>query len=298
MNMSSMIKQYDLQFVEVIRDVDFKTLSLAGAELELSALTFVEDKKYLENLTKSQKMIITNKETATFVDEGLGLCITDNPRILFFSIHNLLANDKEYIREIYETKVGNNCKISDMAHISKNNVTIGDNVIIEEFVSIKENVIIGDNSIIRAGTIIGGEGFEFKRNKSNMMGIRHLGGVEIGMNVEIQHNACIDKALYPWDDTIIENDVAIDNLVYIAHGVKIKSGSMVVALSGVGGRVEIGESSWIGLGSTIRNGIKIGDNARVNMGAVVTQNVVNNEAVSGNFAIEHSKFLDNLKKNR
>ena len=47
------------------------------------------------------------------------------------------------------------------------------------------------------------------------MGVKHLGGVKIGKNVEIQHNTCVDKAVYPWDDTIIGNNSKIDNLVHI-----------------------------------------------------------------------------------
>ena len=51
----------------------------------------------------------------------------------------------------------------------------------------------------------------------------------------------------------------------------------------------------MGFGTTISNGLCIGCSARANIGAVVTKNVGDNESVTGNFAIEHKKFIENLK---
>ncbi len=57
----------------------------------------------------------------------------------------------------------------------------------------------------------------------------------------------------------------------------------------------IGEHFWAGLNATISNRITIGDHARVSLGAVVTKDIPSNTTVSGNFAIEHQRFLHNLK---
>ena len=84
-------------------------------------------------------------------------------------------------------------------------------------------------------------------------------------------------------------------LVHIAHGVKIGKNVMVVANSGIGGRTVIGDDCWIGFASTLRNGITIGDRARVNMGSVVTKSVASGGSVTGNFAINHEDFIENLK---
>jgi UDP-3-O-[3-hydroxymyristoyl] glucosamine N-acyltransferase len=48
----------------------------------------------------------------------------------------------------------------------------------------------------------------------------------------------------------------------------------------------------------LTNGIRIGKNARVNIGSVVIKDVEENQSVYGNYAIEYSKFIENLKKNR
>jgi UDP-3-O-[3-hydroxymyristoyl] glucosamine N-acyltransferase len=60
-------------------------------------------------------------------------------------------------------------------------------------------------------------------------------------------------------------------------------------------RVTLEEGVWIGPGVTLINGIVVGKNGRVNIGSVATRDVPENCAVTGNFALEHEKFLRNLK---
>ena len=70
---------------------------------------------------------------------------------------------------------------------------------------------------------------------------------------------------------------------------------MIVAQVGIGGRTVVGNHVWLGFGATVRNGLVIEDMARVNMGSVVTKNVLAGESVTGNFAIPHERFMENLK---
>ena len=279
---------------ELLGDTEFDTLSLTGTTLGVRTLTFVDNQKYI-HLLQDNCVVLTLEKLAPLICNK-GVCICKNPRITFFRIHNNLANNTEYRRKHFSTQIGSSCIISPLAYIAEYNVKIGDNVRIEEFVSIKENTVIGNDSIIRAGSIIGGEGFEFKRDDDIIMPVIHLGGVIIGNNVELQQLTAVDKAIYPWDDTVIEDYCKIDNLVHIAHAVKIKKRALVVANSLVGGRTIIEEDAWIGASATVINGITVGRNARVNIGAVATKNVSVGESVTGNFAIEHSRFIRNLKE--
>jgi UDP-3-O-[3-hydroxymyristoyl] glucosamine N-acyltransferase len=276
-------------------DVSFEILALAEVEIEKRCLTFIDDIKYPKSGMTKNKLLLTTREIASSLDDA-SFCVCNNPRVLFFKIHNYISTNPEYRRQEFETNIGKNCTISPLASISKNNVNIGNNVCIEEFAVIRENTEIKDNSIIRSGVKIGGEGFEFKRNSDSVESVIHLGGVIIGENVEIQYNSCIDKAIYPWDNTEIGDYSKVDNLVYIAHGVKIGKNVLIVANSGIGGRVHVGDNSWIGFSATISNAIKIGKNSRTNIGLVVTKNVQDNSSVTGNFAIEHEYFINNQKK--
>lgn len=281
----------------LINEKEFETLGILASKSGKTMCTFIDDEKYLKDLKDEFVMVMTTKEIYDQLkNRNCGFYITEKPRIEFFALHNQLAESHNYARERFKTKIGNNCHISDKASISSENVIIGDNVTIEEFVSIKDNVVIGDNSIIRSGTVLGSVGFEFKRIEDKIMPIEHVGGVVIGTNVEIQYNSTVDKAIYPWDDTVIGDYTKIDNLNHIGHACKIGKAVMIPAGSTIGGRVEIGDNTWIGIGSVIRNGMVIGKNARANMGAVITKNVADGEAVSGNFAIKHEIFINNIKK--
>mgnify|MGYP002507932398 len=201
----------------------------------------------------------------------------------------------QYARPYKKTVIDPSAQISPLAWISPDGVRIGKNVIIEPFVSIYQGTEIDSDVIIRSGARVGGVGFEFKREGDSILAVEHSGGVKIGKHVEIQNNTCIDKAVYPWDNTVIGDYCKIDNLVHIAHAVKLEDSVMVVANSGIGGRVLVGKNTWIGFGATLKNGIRVGENSRANMGSVVTKSIKDGESVSGNFAIEHSKFIENIK---
>ena len=277
----------------------FDSLGLASYNSGEKVCTFIESEKYIEGLSENISVVLTNENTAKAIEEsrlGIGICVVDDPRSVFFRMHQSLADCEEYARKSFKTQIGKDYNISSLAYVSPENVVIGNNVTIEEFCSIKPNTVIGDDTVIRAGTIVGGEGFEVKTSEDgNAYVVKHLGGVRIGNSVEIQSNCCICKALYPWDDTIISDNVKIDNLVHVAHGVKIGEFTKIVTHAAIGGRTVIGKNAWIGIGAIIRNGLVIGDDARVNIGAVVTKDISDGMHVSGNFAIEHKKFLDNLK---
>ncbi len=295
MNINKYLDDLKIEYT-CIGNTSFDTLGLAGANTEKSFCTFLADVKYLKNLRDNASIILVTEEVAKNLDSD-GLCIVDNPRRTFFELHNRLTGEKEYCRPVFDNQISPSAKIDKLAKIADKNVVIGENTVIEEFVSIKENTVIGDNCIIRSGSIIGGEGFEFKRNsEGNLFGVKHVGGVFIDDDVEIQQKVCIDKAIYPWDDTRIGRHSKIDNLVHIAHAVKVGENTMIVANSSIGGRTIIGDNCWIGVNATLRNGLVVENNARVNMGAVATKNIEENHSVTGNFAIEHEQFIQNLKR--
>lgn len=146
--------------------------------------------------------------------------------------------------------------------------------------SVKQN---GDAVLIGSNNSIGFEGFGFHKGKR----IPHKGGVLIGSNVEIGSNTCIDRAVI--GDTVIGDNVKIDNLVHIAHGVKIGNGSIIVAGAVICGSVTIGENVWVGANACIRQHLTIGDNAVIGMGAVVVKDVPAGQTVAGNPAKQLSK---------
>lgn len=148
--------------------------------------------------------------------------------------------------------------------------TIGANGLLYSNVNIYDRVSIGDNAIIHSGAVIGADGFGFAPSKENgWVKIHQLASVRIGNNVEIGANSAIDRgALH---DTIVEDGVIIDNLVHIAHGVKVGERTAIAACVGVAGSTTIGKSCTIGGAVGITGHISIADNTHFNGGTIVTK---------------------------
>lgn len=194
---------------------DVKSLGLVASDVDWDYCTFLDDNRYLRDLSEYAKVVITTRELSVMI-QNLDKCVivVEQPRLCFFRLHNMLKTNPQYIREEFRTQIGNNCKISETAVIADTNVVIGNDVIIEDFVVIKENTIIKDKCVIRSGTIVGGEGFEYKRTADNyVLPVQHQGGVilERGVSVHLEDNVYIASAL-------IKNQVTIGRNAIVGMG--------------------------------------------------------------------------------
>lgn len=277
---------------DIHNEKDFETLALVAQDPGKKYITFINEKKYFSKLNENVSMVITKPELKEFIPDRCGIVVSDNPGITFFGLHNFLGTDTSYVRPSYKTVIGDGCRISCLASIAEKNVTIGNNVTIEEFVTIYPNTIIGDNVIIRSGVKIGCHGFEYKRTPdASVLSINHYGGVIIKHDSDIHCNTCIDRAVYPWDDTVIMEYSKIDNLVHIGHGVKIGKCLLIAANTTIGGRTIVGDGSWVGMGVTIKNAIRVGEKTSVNMGSVLANDLESGKEVSGNYAVDQDAFF-------
>ncbi len=217
--------------------------------------------------------------------EGKTLLFTSNPRLTFIKVctHFFPIEKKSGIHD--SAILGDNCEIAKDAYVGKlvtmgDHVKIGAGTIIHDGVHIYDNVTIGDNCIIHSGTVIGADGFSYEKDEnSEYLKFPHYSGVVIGNNVEVGANTCIDRGSL--SNTIIEDGVKIDNLIHVAHNVRIGKNSVVIALSMIGGSTVIKENAWIAPSASLRNKIIIGENSLVGLGAVVTKNVPDNTTVMG-----------------
>jgi UDP-3-O-[3-hydroxymyristoyl] glucosamine N-acyltransferase len=172
---------------------------------------------------------------------------------------------------------------------------IGRNTIVYGNCFLYDNTRLGDHVTIHAGTVIGAEGFGYQRNeKGEFEKFPHIGGVVIGDHVDIGSNTSIDRGAL--GDTIIEEGAKIDNLVHIAHNVRVGKHSAIIAHAMIGGSTVIGDYSWIAPTATLRDQIAIGNNVTVGMGAVVTKNIPEGETWTGSPAKNLQDFLELQKK--
>lgn len=166
------------------------------------------------------------------------------------------------------------------AHIA-HDVVIGSEVWIGPNVVILTGTSIGSDCRVGPGSVIGNSGFGYAREPGGTpVAIPHIGGVVIGDRVEIGANTCIDRGTL--DNTVIENDAKIDNLVHIAHNCRIGAGAFVIASAMIAGSVQVGPRAWIAPNSSIREKRSVGADAIVGLAAVVTKDVHDGETVVGN----------------
>lgn len=156
--------------------------------------------------------------------------------------------------------IGEGSQICDGVKIG-NNVSIGKSSIIHSNCVIYDNVSIGDSCIIHSGAIIGADGFGYVRDKDSYIKFPQIGTVVIENNVEIGANSCIDRGAL--GKTRIGEGTKIDNLVQIAHNVKIGKRVIIAAQTGISGSTIIEDDVVIG------GQVGIGDHARILSGAII-----------------------------
>lgn len=148
---------------------------------------------------------------------------------------------------------------------------IGDNTKIYPNVSIYPFTKIGKNCRVHAGTVIGSDGFGYTFHQGQHMKIWHMGGVIIHDDVEMGSNCSIDAGTF--SPTVIGPGTRLDNLVQIAHNVKLGRGVIICGQGGVagsailedyvvlGGRAAIGPDSHLGMGTQVAGGAKVNEGA-------------------------------------
>ncbi len=167
-------------------------------------------------------------------------------------------------------------------------VRIGDNTLIKPNVTILEKSRIGNNVIIHSGTTIGSDGFGFVQNNEIHEKIIHTGYVQIGNRVEIGACNTIDRGTL--GTTRIGNGVKTDNLVHIAHNVKVGENTLIVGQAGIAGSTTIGKNVIIAGRAAISGHITIGDGAIVGPYAGVHSSVAENQIVSGIPHMPHKQW--------
>ena len=154
-------------------------------------------------------------------------------------------------------------------------------------VSIRERCKIGSRVVIHNGVVIGSDGFGYVQDSRIWKKIPQIGVVEIGDDVEIGANTTIDRARF--GKTVIGNGVKIDNLVQIAHNVRIGDNTAMAAQVGIAGSATIGRNVQFGGQAGAAGHLKIGDNAVIGGKSGVTKDVPPASFVSGFPAMSHDK---------
>jgi UDP-3-O-[3-hydroxymyristoyl] glucosamine N-acyltransferase len=160
----------------------------------------------------------------------------------------------EHTRISSGCSIGNNCSIGDR-------VTIGENAKLHASVTIYDDVHIGARVVLHSGSVIGADGFGFTLTGDRYEKFPQVGTVEIGDDVEIGANTCVDRAAL--GATKIGEGTKLDNLVHVAHNCNIGKHVVVAAQTGFSGSISVGDYAVIG------GQAGIGENANIESKAIV-----------------------------
>lgn len=254
-------------------------------ELSFCTKGGIEGKRLVESSGAGVVICPNDLATDGLISDDKTLLLVGKPRLIFLRCARafFVAKPSPTIHSTaiiaQDCKIGRNVSIGPYVVVGKE-VIIGDHTTIHAGVKIHDGTVIGKNVTIYANTVIGSDGFGFERNeKDELEFFPHFGRVVIEDDVRVGASTCIDRGTL--GDTIIGQGTKIDNLIHVAHNVKMGKHCVVVALSLLGGSCEIGDYSWLAPCVCIRDGIKIGKHALVGMGAVVTSDVPDYQTVVG-----------------
>jgi len=130
--------------------------------------------------------------------------------------------------------------------------------------------------LIHPGAVIGADGFgiAFERGASDpghWVKVPQLGGVRIGDDCEIGANTTIDRGAL--GDTVLEEDVRLDNQIQVAHNVTIGAHSALAGCAAVAGSATIGRYCLIGGGAGILGHLSVADRVTVTAMSLVTHSI-------------------------
>ena len=264
-------------------------------------ITFLGNPLYHKYLKKTNASAIMVTD-ASLLDGKNGIVVS-NPQLAMARTLGLFIDEKEKLPLIHpKSVISNNAKIGKNINIEsgaviENNVIIGDgcsigpntilgaNTILGENctifgnVSIYDQTLMGSNVVIHSGTVIGCDGFGYVTLDDTHEKIPQTGNVIIGDDVEIGSNCSIDRATI--GSTIISEMTKIDNLVHIAHNVKIGKGCLLTAGFAIAGSSEVGDYCTFAGQVGIAPHLKIGDRSIVAAKSGVTKSLKGNKVYAG-----------------
>ncbi len=275
-------------------------------------LTFVANPKYAAaaKLTKASVVLVTEDFPAI----QTAMLRSKNPYLAFAQAIGFFYQPPRYVPGVHPMAVVHpSAKIGEGAHIGpyvtvdegvvigKNavllshvviyrGVRIGDDFFAHAHSIVRENCTIGNNVLLQNGVVIGADGFGFaKDDDGHWHKIVQPQPVVIGDDVEIQSNACIDRASI--GGTHIGRGTKIDNLVQIGHGSRVGEDSLLAAQVGIAGSTEIGNRVILTGQAGVVGHCKVGDGAIVTPQSGVAGDIDPGTIVSGSPAVDHRAWL-------
>ena len=275
-------------------------------------LTFVANRRYAgaARTTRASAVIVSED----FPAGATAVLRSKNPYLAFARALRFFYQPPEYAPGIHPTAVvHSSAKIGAGAHIGPyvvidEDVVIGDRAVILAHVVIyrgarigtsffahahavvREHCRLGDSVLLQNGAIVGADGFGFAKDDGGKWHkIVQSGPAVLENNVEVQANACIDRASI--GEAHVAAGAKIDNLVQVGHGSSVGENTLLCAQVGLAGSTEVGNDVILAGQVGVAGHCKIGDGAIATAQSGIPNDVPANAVVSGYPAIDNKLWL-------
>jgi UDP-3-O-[3-hydroxymyristoyl] glucosamine N-acyltransferase len=298
---------------ELRGDGDVEVTGVRGIEeAGPSEVTFVANPKYagLARTTCAAAVLVT----PDFPEIAPATLRLTNPYLAFSQALGLFYKPPQYAPGIHPTAVVDpSAEIGSGAHIGAYavigpgarigshatilphvviyaGVSVGDYFFAHAHAVVRENCVLGDHVTLENGAIVGSDGFGFaKDGEGRWQKIPQSGPVRIGNRVDIQANACIDRATV--GETQIADGAKIDNLVQIGHGSKVGSNTLVCAQAGLAGSSVVGADAILAGQAGVAGHCALGDGVILTAQSGVSHDVPAGKMLSGSPAFDNRVWL-------
>jgi UDP-3-O-[3-hydroxymyristoyl] glucosamine N-acyltransferase len=285
---------------------------------EAGQLTFLANRRYLPLLKTTTASAVLVEEGVTFEREAgrapLAALRTPNPYLAFAHAIELFYSAPVYKPGVHATAIiAASATIGRSAHIGPycfvdEGVQIGEGAVLHSFVTIyrgaqiganffahahavvREGCRIGDRVILQNGVIIGADGLGFaKRPDGTWQKMAQSGPTVIEDDVEVQANACVDRATV--GETRIGRGTKIDDLVLVGHAAQVGANTMLCGQVGLAGSTRIGENCILAGQVGTAGHLTVGDGAVITAQSGVPNDVPARALYSGYPAVDNRQWL-------
>jgi UDP-3-O-[3-hydroxymyristoyl] glucosamine N-acyltransferase len=291
----------------------------SASEGREGSLIFIESKRLAAHLhgTRASAVLCRN-EIAGQVPDGVAVLVTERPQLAFATAARLL-----FPPAMKPVPVTGETGISKAAHVSES-ALLEDGVIVEAgavigagasvgrgtviapgavigpncqigrdgYVGPGSSIIcalLGDRVIVHGGVRIGQDGFGYVAGDAGLEKLPQLGRVVVQDDVEIGANTTIDRGAIA--DTVIGQGTKIDNLVQIAHNVRIGRYCLIAGQCGISGSVVLGDFVALGGGAGLKDHVTIGSGAQIAAAAGVMNDIPPGSKWAGSPARPYREFF-------
>jgi UDP-3-O-[3-hydroxymyristoyl] glucosamine N-acyltransferase len=293
-------------------DPDSEITGVAGIEEATAGqITFIANPKYIASAktTRASAIIVGHD----FPAGQTALLRSDNPYLAFARAIELFYKPPRYKPAVHPTAiVAGSAKIGAHAHVAAyvvvdEDVVIGDNAVLLPHVVIyrgarignnflahahaivREYCTVGDDVILQNGAVIGGDGFGFARDGERWQKIMQSGPAVLESDVEVQANACVDRASI--GETRVGQGAKIDNLAQVGHGSSVGENTLLCAQVGLAGSSVIGKNVVLAGQAGVAGHCKVGDGVIVTAQSGTHGDIPNGSIVSGSPAFDNKQWL-------